>query len=361
MTKAITITLIALFGLVIMGAAPPDHPKCEGGRYTIDTGNKYTKKTFTCPNFPEQLPELVLSVEMDYPKCVAKGNFSDFAFAEYWNLQATVDYSEAHRVKHNQWGGRINHSWEDVVRLERSQAQNASYNGLASLERLLDFTHRKTAVSDSGEYTYWLQTHLNYQNQDGFTRSVTFKKGYNTLRSNISAFEFGKRIVDCGMRLDLEDEHRVQRREKMEELISKQVDLEGMKWALQEEVRLQEDLLSLTRSIIEAQRRIDATLRQIREVRIKGIEARAKLWNEYSAQAAEETAEFFQQMQERHDNINAIQQSIEEDARKHREFMAGLEELEREATQALQDVEQELTTQDAEVQRIKQNLAELAE
>ena len=259
-----------------------------------------------CPTYPTELPVIEVDVVMEYPDCVIKHvNADEFpqAIGE-GKLNYIMGYggrdgvgfgsrSENHiqNIIHGLGDAPVRYSAPDYPIRGTSfyrllQAVERDYGAYAAFH-----WHAETKYGDFSHY-HWDDEAKNYHK-------------WIRLRANISAHEFLTRARDCAERLKLERFNRFDRQLALEEFKEKQVALEQAQWALSEEIRLQQDLLKLTQSAIAAQNKADDAWRQLAEVRMAGLEARTALWQAYADGAAEESAQFFQQMQDRQDALNA--------------------------------------------------------
>ena len=347
-------------------------PACEGKMFDH-------RHSPDCPELPDNLVDtLEISVEMVFPQCVVTTNIPDI-----WESAKVDGLSAAIKVNRSstsnalrELGGGFNYrgyndrAWHETaahafnedtisqVRGRNTRDIDGSYAGpFKSIYALLGLrSHLQGLEMESAEpnrmfvsYTY---------SSERFSR--TFHKRY-PLTANISENRFLAELEDCAYRVGEERWNRKERKEKVSELENKQVELASVQWELREEIKLQRDLIALTHSIIATQKKIDSALRDLHRTRLEGINARARLWEEYAASAARENEEFFSLVQEEHTRFEEISASIKADQAKSSQLLAEIEGVVADMEAELAAAEADLTEASEESQAIKEQLQSLAE
>ena len=341
--------LVAASGLAY--AAPPDHHECVNGRIALD---EY--KSTPCLDFPAQLPPLEIQLAMEFPKCAVSVNTpqilasvkGDKAFSGWLKLASAdnlnwADLALFHYDNQNQresptqrygvltdrkvlYPDRVTDTRTIFMLTEKEADSAAVIPGYQSQFPVLEALRR--LESESFEYISLSNaSDVHPPHADGKPRHISQSKRYPHIGVNTSAHELGARLVQCGAEIKDERSARARRAETLNELVSRHIELERINRNLQREAELQRDLLALTRSIVAEQERIDAAYRELAEARQAGLETRAAIWAAYAATAAEESTQFFAQMQERQDALNATLRQTDQDLAKRDAVRAELTAL----------------------------------
>lgn len=317
--------LIGAMALASTGLANAQTPTCK-----VDPSHP---RSPDCPTYPTDLPTLEISVEMQYPVCVIKTNLEDFP-----TQASNGDIFYGLRV-----GSR--HPFSTIGLLLHKGFFHSQYATKEEFRHRLSI-HAKHLRQLLGDIESEYGAHVSFQwsapNQYSDDKWIHNGDNWIRLQANMSQHEFETRANDCAERLVHEKYNRIDRKQSLEEFTDKQVALEQAQWALSEEIRLQQDLLKLTQSAIAAQNKADDAWRQLAEVRMAGLEARTALWQAYADGAAEESAQFFQQMQDRQDALNAAIAETESNLAKRDAVRQDIEAL-------ISDYEAKLAELDAKV------------
>ena len=270
-----------------------------------------------CPEIPDRVEEIQVEITLEYPQCVLRTNAPE-------NLHTSS------------WGSF--HLWEIPQELEfdgDGQKVTNIFNFLIS-----NHNYNPHLV----EVMEW----------EGYIANIARPVNLPTANKSYKGIE--AEVNDCLDALEFARYNAQKEQETRETLEVKQSELKYSILAVQSELELQAELLDLTKQIIATQERVNENLMELRTIRMEGIEARSALWATYSAVAAEESEQFFQQMEQRQQNLQVIHQQITEDTLRHESFLRDLKALEAQAQSSLDTATERLTQTQQELQEIQQEI-----